>query len=149
MKKYILIIACCAAATVSAQNVESKDIPAAVKKSLETNLKMKDAKWEKEEGNYEASFKKDGKETSVVINEAGTIVESKVEIVKKDLPVAVQAVLNKDYIGFKIEEAAKITANGVVTYEAEVEKGKETFELIFDAQGKVLKKKKKEAEDKD
>lgn len=151
MKKYIaLAIVCCAAAPVLAQKVDSKEVPAAVKKGLETSMKVKDAKWEKEEGNYEASFKKDGKETSVVLDQAGTVLETEVEISSKELPVPVMGVLNKDYIGFKIEEAAKITAKVVVTYEAEIEKGEESYELIFDANGKVLKKEKKEeGEEKD
>lgn len=45
-----------------------------------------------------------------------------------------------DYEGYKIEEAARIESGGVFTYEAEVEKEEQTFDLIFDAQGKLLKK---------
>jgi len=47
----------------------------------------------------------------------------------------------KNYLGSKIEEAAKITdAAGKITYEAEIEKGKEEIELIFDANGQFIKK---------
>ena len=45
---------------------------------------------------------------------------------------------------WKIEESAKILANGVTTYEVEVEKGEKSFDLFFDDNGKLLKKTQKE-----
>jgi hypothetical protein len=57
--------------------------------------------------------------------------------------------LKKDYAAFEIEETAKIESKGEIAYEVEVEKGKETFDLIFDVNGKLLKKLSKEDEEKD
>lgn len=106
-------------------------------------------KWDKEGDNYEASFKQKGNEMSVVLDASGNTVETEVEIEKSELPPAVLEVIKKDFAGYKIEEAAKITANNVVSYEAEVEKGEESFELIFDPQGKILKKEEEKEDKKD
>jgi uncharacterized membrane protein YkoI len=151
MKTQLIIILALVATTVQAQKMDSKDVPATVKSGFQKSYMVKDAKWDKEGDNYEASFKQKGKEMSVVIDAKGNIIETEVEIAKSELPAAVLEVLKKDYAEFDIEEAAKITANGVITYEAEVEKGKQTFELIFDQQGKLLKKEeeKEDAKDKD
>lgn len=140
MKTKILIALCFVAAQTFAQKMNSKDVPANVKAALEKNFLVKEAKWDKEGNNYEASFKKGGKEMSAVFDGAGTLIETEVGIARRELPRAAQDVLEKEYAGFKIEETAKITTRGVVLYEAEVEKGEQSFELIFDTTGKLLKK---------
>lgn len=141
MKNLIGLLALCIiSASAFAQKLNSKEVPAAVKASLEKSTGVKNAKWDKEGTDYEASFKKTGKETSMVFDEAGTLKETEVEIAKEDLPGEVKSTLKKDFADYKLEEAAQITANGVITYEAEVEKGEQSFELILDAQGNILKK---------
>src|SRR5690349_6482250 len=137
MKKITVVLGLCFVSAASfAQKLNTKDVPPSVKAGFAKNLSMKDAKWEKEGENCEASFKKDGKEMSAVFDAAGTLLETEVEIAKNELPAGVLDLLKKDYAAFKLEEAAKITAKGEVTYEAEIEKGKDSFELIFDARGK-------------
>ena len=57
---------------------------------------------------------------------------------------------NKLSYGELAEEASKITTpEGVVSYEAEVKKGKEEMDLIFDANGTFLKKETEAHDDKD
>lgn len=125
---------------VNAQKMNAKDVPASVKSSLEKNYSVKDADWDKEGENYEASFEQKGTEISIVFDANGSILETEREIKKSELPIAIQNTLKKDYAGFEIEEAARIETKGVITYEAEVEKGKMFLDLVFDANGKLLKK---------
>ena len=70
----------------------------------------------------------------------GMVKEVEMEISESELPKAIQEILKKEYAGYEIEETARIVSNSITTYEAEVEKGEETFELIFDDKGKQLKK---------
>lgn len=149
MKIYILILALCfTGAEIRAQKMNSTDVPVAVKNSLETTLQIKVATWDKEDENYEANFRKDGKKMSVLFNNAGTVLETEVEIIKSELPDNVNETLIQDFSDYKIDEICKITTKGVVTYEVEIEKPGNSFELLFDVQGKLLKKedKKKTAE---
>jgi hypothetical protein len=69
----------------------------------------------------------------------------------------VEPFVMKNYKDYKITEAAKIIdSKGVLTYEAEIIKGKEKKDLLFDKDGKSMVKKmekseseEKEDEDKD
>ncbi len=150
MEKLWAVIAMAFAITQAhAQKMNAKDVPVNVKSSLEKNYAIKNADWDNEGLNYEASFEQKGKETSVVFDHAGFILEIEIEIKKNELPGAVLETLKKDYADFELEEAAKIESKGVITYETEIEKGEQTFDLIFDALGKVIRKESKENDEKD
>ena len=125
---------------INAQNMNEGDVPQVLKNALYQKFKTKDVNWDKEGEDYEASFEQKGKDVSVLFSVNGSILEVKREIKKKELPAAVQVALTRDFNGFDLKEAAVIEANGQITYEAEVKKWKESFDLIFDAQGNLKKK---------
>lgn len=135
----------------NAQKIKANEVPQAVKDSFSKEYPSNPTvQWEKEDGLYEANFKINKKEVSVSLDNSGVIKEVETELAKTELPSAVQAELKKSYGDYKIEEIAKIVSNETTTYEAEVEKGESSFELIFDSNGKLLKKtEEKEHGDKD
>ncbi len=138
MKKAILSLAVLMITlSASAQQVKESEVHLQVKtafKRAHTNLKK--IKWEKEGENYEAEFESAGTEQSVLMNVAGTVLETETEIPLSELPLTAKEYVAKHYSGAKINEAARIVdAKGVVTYEAEL-KGKD---LIFNAQGAFIK----------
>ena len=141
----LLIAAALSVTTVFAQKEEKESNaqvtpPAAVKTAFAKKFPGITAKWEEENGKFEANFKQQGHEMSALFDNSGTMEESEMEIKTGELPSAVITYISQHYKGAAIKEAAKITkASGEVNYEAEV-KGKD---LIFDASGKFLK----EAED--
>lgn len=152
MKNVILIIALSLGyGSAYAQKVKEVDVPSNVKDGFKKQYpNAKVSEWEKEGANYEAEFKHNKVETSVVIDVTGSILETEVEIAVKELPAAVTEYIAKNYAGYKTEEAAKITDHkGTVTYEAEVEKGKEEFDLIFDSNGGFVKKEVETGDEKD
>jgi len=57
-----------------------------------------------------------------------------------DLQKPITDNIAKDYVGYTIKEAASVTANSVVTYEVVVVKGTTTETLVYDKDGKFLKK---------
>lgn len=139
---------------VDAQKLKEADIPAAVKETFTKQFpNVKKAEWEKEGDNYEAEFKvsrvvmddknakKENLEKSVVYSAAGVLLETEEEIKLSALPAVISEYLSKNYVGYTSEEASKITDNkGTVTYEVELEKGKEELDVVFDANGAFLKK---------
>ncbi len=150
MKSLIVVVGLSLAmCQADAQKIKSSEVPAAVKNSLQNAFSMKDADWDKEGSSFEANFEQKGKEVSVLFDANGSVLEAETEIKKNELPQAVLKVLNQDHHEYKIEETAKIESNGEITYEVEVEKGNQAFDLIFDANGKLLKKLLKEGEEKD
>jgi hypothetical protein len=57
-----------------------------------------------------------------------------------DLPKAITDNVAKDYVGFTIKEASSATKNDVLTYQVVITKGKTTETLVYDKDGKFLKK---------
>lgn len=138
MKKIMMmaVLAMSIGFTACAQKLKEADVPFAVKASFAKQYPGTTAKWEKEDGKYEAGFKKDGNNMSALFEANGTMTESEVDIKVADLPATVLAYVKDHYKGKSIKEGAKITkADGTVNYEAEVD-GKD---VIFDAGGKFLK----------
>lgn len=137
MKKSVMTIALIATIFVgaNAQKLDASKVPAAVKTSFAKQFPTAKAKWEMEDGKYEAGFKNGDKTMSALFSTDGTMTESEVSIKQTELPAAVLAYVKENYKGKTIKESAKITkANGTVVYEAEVN-GKD---LIFDEKGKFI-----------
>ena len=92
-------------------------------------------KWEKEHGNYEANFSKDGKSMSATFTAAGVLEETETDIKVSELPADAESYIKTHYKGDTIKEAAIVEKGGKKMYEAEV-KGKD---ILFDESGKFLK----------
>ena len=133
MKK-ILILAVFTFATieVNAQKMTADKVPSAVRESFTKQYpNAKSAKWDKEAAGYEASFKMDGKDMSIVFDAKGMEKEVETDIKFSELPMPLQTALK----GKKVKEAAIIKKGGKTYYEAEVG-GKD---LLFEADGKMVK----------
>lgn len=138
MKKIILLLIAATGVTFAqAQKMNENAVPAPVRSGLQKQFPgTNNVKWEKEKGNYEAGFKSNGTDYSVLLNADGKIIETEIAMSVHSLAAPVKEYVAKNYPGQKLKGAAKITdAKGIVTYEAELE-GKD---LIFDASGKFLK----------
>ena len=132
-----------------AQKISADKVPAAVTSAFKAKFpNATKTNWEMENANeYEAGFKLNGEEVSANFDNTGKWLETETEIKVSALPAAVQAALTKDFAGFKIEEASKIeSAKDGNCYEAEIEKGEETFDVLFSPDGKMLSKTKLEKE---
>ncbi len=125
-----------------AQKVKEAEVPAAVKEGFAKKYPgAKVEKWEKEGADYEAEFDLNKVESSAVLDASGNFKELEQEIKTSALPKTVGEYCTKNFAGWKLSEAAKITdAGGKVTYEAEMSKGKEHFDALFDDKGNFIKK---------
>ncbi|MFT3935788.1 MAG: PepSY-like domain-containing protein [Chitinophagaceae bacterium] len=140
MKKQILLLALLAGNVYACMAQKEKiEVPAAVEKSFAKQFPGATAKWEKEKGSYEASFKQNGTSMSAVFGATGALEETEATIKSTELPAPVLAYVKDHKKNAAIKEAAKITkSSGEVNYEAEVN-GKD---LIFDESGKFIKEEK-------
>lgn len=130
------------ASLASAQKMNESDVPASVKSAFAKKYPgAKVEKWEKEGADYEAEFDLNKVEYSAVFDSNGTFKELEQEIKTSTLPKAVTDYCTKTYAGYKLTEAAKIIdSTGKVMYEAEMSKGKEEFDVIFDHKGAFVQK---------
>ncbi|NOX87589.1 MAG: hypothetical protein GXO77_01080 [Calditrichaeota bacterium] len=129
---FLLVLSCTQKITTVPQTIQNR------LKSLYP--KAEEVKWEKENPNFEANFKVNDAEMSVIFDIKGNVLETETEMEEEDLPAAVKAGLARDFAGYDIEEAAKIVKNGNVTYEAQVEKGETGLDAIYSADGNLIKK---------
>ena len=138
MKKLFIVVLVTGVIALSAcgQKLKESQVPAEVKAAFQKQYPSITASWDKEDANYEANFKQNGKAMSAVIDKNGTIVETETDIPVIDLPKSAQDYIRKNYPGTKIQEAAKIVkANGEINYEA----GVHHKDVIFDVNGKFIK----------
>lgn len=154
MKRIIIVLLAAAlmSNTAYAQKIAANKVPAAVASAFKAKFpNATKTSWEMENANeYEAEFKLNGKEVSANFDNTGKWLETETEIRVSALPMAVKNALKKDFAGFKIEEASKIeSAKDGNCFEAEIEKGEETFDVLFTPDGKMLSKTKQEKEKKD
>ncbi len=142
MKK-IVVLAFCIFALNIFSNAQTGDktskalvVPDAVSQSFAKDFSGIIAKWDKEDANYEANFKKDGKSMSAVYDKSGKLMETEEDIAVTNLLQAVRNYVASHYKGKKIKEAAIITRpNGEVNFEAEVD----GMDLLFTKQGQFIK----------
>lgn len=138
MKKMILLLAAVGFITnLQAQKLMTKNVPLAVTNAFSKAYPgIKDVDWSKDGSNFEAEYDKGKIDKSVTYDATGKLIETEVEILASELPASVMEYVKKNYKEDEVKEASKITtANGNITYEAEV-KGKD---LIFDSKGNFIK----------
>jgi hypothetical protein len=141
MKNSLVLIALCFATSLSAQKLKPAEVPPAVREAFaKAYPTIAKAVWEKEGDAYEVEFKVASREVSVVYSAAGELMETERSVKASEVPAAVLSAIKSAFPGYKLEEFAEITTKGVITYEVELEKGKEEFEAIFDAAGKLIKR---------
>lgn len=151
MKVILVSLAFLAFTIMSCKPAEEKiNIPEAVKAKFTSMYpKAEHAEWEMEDGNYEASFKENKMETSVILSPDGNVVETESSIDATMLPQPINDYVTAQLGGKKISSAAKIVnATGLVSYEAEID----GTDYLFDANGQFTGKEEEDQgkeEDKD
>jgi hypothetical protein len=153
MKKLLMIILASSFFSIGGytQNIKADKVPADVMTAFQKMFpKAEKVEWEMDKNTYEASFKSEGKEFSVLFDNTGNYLESEIEIPVKDLPQAVIESLKKAFPGSEIDEAEKVTLNdNSVVYEAEVELNKKSWDVRLAPDGKILSQEEDEDQDDD
>lgn len=143
MKIVILLISTVLSIQASyAQKMKKSEVPAKVKETFAKKYPgIKSEKWEKENNSYEVEFDLNKIESSALFDSIGNFKELEQEIKISELPKSAISYCTKNLSEFKISEAAKITdAGGKISFEAEMKKGKEHYDVIFDEMGSFIKK---------
>lgn len=143
MKKILFLsILLAGSFAAQAQKIKKENVPAAVAATFAKRYpNATDVAWEKEDVHYEAGFRQNNVEHSVLLDANGNVVETETEIAVTALPATAREYLAKNYPNQKVKEAAQITdAQATVTYEAELE----GVDVLFTATGQFIKTVKKD-----
>ena len=142
MKKLLMLTALAALSyRAQAQKLAAAQVPAVVQATFRARFPaVKTNTWEKENGDFEAGFKLNGATMSAVITPAGVLKETETDMAVNKLPAAVRATLARDYSTARITEAATlVSGTGAMTYEAEVKQKGKSRDVVFNADGTVVK----------
>jgi len=128
---------------------DAKNVPTEVQSAFESKFPAaKNVKWEKEnETEWEAEFKKGGKEYSANFLTDGSWVETEYQLKKSEIPSLVQKTLDEEFAGYEVEEAEVSETNNGKVYEFELEGEESELEVTIDTNGKVINKVSEELED--
>lgn len=130
------------------QSIKRKDVPSNILASFEKSYpKAKIKGYSKETKDnttvYEIESMAGETHRDVTYAEDGTLVSVEESISASSLPEAVSASLKKEYPKGKIEFCEKIMKGKNLTYEVLLTSGKQKWEVVFDAEGKIVGKEKK------
>jgi len=122
------------------QSGMKSDIPAVVSQNFAKQFpKVENVQWSKEHGEFEANFEQDDQEMSATYDAQGNHLETETEMATDQLPQTIKSTIAKQFSGYDLREAAKIVKDEGTTYEAELHKGEKSFDVIFNADGTVVK----------
>ncbi len=132
-----------AIAQESEHKIQMKDLPAAVKKTVDQQAKagkLRGLSKEIEKGvtYYEAELTVNGRAKDVLLDATGNVVEVEDEVDAASLAPAVRAGLEQLAAGGKILRVESVTRGGSVAYEAVVEKNGKKSEIKVGADGKPI-----------
>jgi hypothetical protein len=65
---------------------------------------------------------------------------TRVAVKTGDLPKGITDNVAKNYMGFNIKDATRVTENNIVTYDVVLTKGTDMETLVYDKDGKFLRK---------
>jgi hypothetical protein len=107
--------------SAEASNIKESKVPAQVVQAFKKDYPNIPCKWEKEGGNYEANFKLQGSETSVLYDKDGNKLETEETIDSAQVPKPVIDKIKVLSHGKKVKEISRITySNGSIVYEFEI-----------------------------
>jgi uncharacterized membrane protein YkoI len=136
-KTLIIIASLSFAVPAYSQDIPESEVPSAVKDNFYSKFKEKNVKWEKENGNYEAEYKENGMERSVILNSTGSVIAIETEIETSSLPSEVSNAINQNYPGAEIEEAELVDSNGNTNYEVELNYKGRSIDLFISPNGTI------------
>lgn len=140
----LAIITLLAAGQVHAQQASSTGVPAPVTAAFEKAFPhAMDVEWKVRGAQYKVEF-----ETGLLFTDheiwydaSGKLLRHEEEISTGDLPPAVGPAIGKDFPGYRVDEAERITVEGVVSYVVELDQhGQPDLKVAYDAAGKQLEK---------
>lgn len=129
---------------VAAQDLNESQVPAAVLASMKKAFpNATDVDWELKGTQYKVDFDlgTPSRDHDVWYDAAGTALKHEEDIPATELPAAVQAAIQKDFPGHRVDDADKVVEGNVTTYKVELKTSGQDWKVVFDANGAVLSKK--------
>jgi len=130
------------AAYADAQRIKQKNVPSIVVNALQLKFpKATEADWELVRGNYKARFEMDDIDHEVWLDYSGRLKKHMRDFDENDLPKAVKSAIQKSFGGFEVHNVERMEEGKKVHYKMKLEKSPSSFQVVFDEEGRIVKKK--------
>ncbi|HLW14586.1 MAG TPA: PepSY-like domain-containing protein [Flavobacteriaceae bacterium] len=137
LKTIILLVF--ATATVWAQDLKPTEVPEVVKITFTKEFpNATDVEWERDKAYYKVEFDVDWMDHEVWYTEEGMMHRKEQEIAKEDLPEAVLQEIGINYSEYFVDDVKILWYDNTTTYKVELESGDDSWEVVFDVDGRVL-----------
>lgn len=128
---------------VSAQRVQPRGVLAVVLNAFQQQFpKARQVEWEKKrDGNYEVEFDIGlfSRDHQAIISPEGKVLRHEEELAPYSLPDAVKQRIKAEFDGYRVDDAKKVDTGGTVTYEVELDSRSGDLEVVFAANGEIIK----------
>ncbi len=128
---------------ISAQDVQRRGVPAVVLNAFQQQFpKARQVEWEKKrDGNYNVEFDNGlfSRDHEAVISPEGKVLRHEEELASYSLPDAVKQKIKTEFDGYRVGDVKKIDAGGTVTYAVELDSRHGDLDVIFAADGEIVK----------
>ncbi|MGO4877495.1 PepSY-like domain-containing protein [Pedobacter psychrotolerans] len=122
-----------------AQDIDSKNVPAAVKTAFaKAYPKATDVDWEKKGADYKVDFDLGKTDHSATYAATGKIISFEKDIPNNQLPAAIAKSIKAKYPQGRIDDVDWISAGGKITYKVDIE-GTPDVNVWYSADGKFIK----------
>ena len=140
--KRVLILVLIILSSSFAQNKKQFSVPEEVKAAFVSYYsEAADVKWSKNVLGYKVNFKLDNISASLILDSHGKLLKTETSFPQTELPGSVFEHISSKYKNYKIAEVSKIVdAEGTVTYDVQISKGKLKKNLFFKVDGTLISK---------
>ncbi|MCC6541714.1 MAG: PepSY-like domain-containing protein [Flavobacteriales bacterium] len=131
-------------ATLHAQQLTTAQLPGPVTAAFNQAFPMAmDVEWKMKGEQYKVEF-----ETGLLFTDhevwydaTGKLLRHEEEISTSELPAAVSAAIAKEFAGYRMDDAERVTTDGVASYVVELKmSGQPEWKVVYGADGKQLQK---------
>lgn len=123
------------------QDIPADQVPSVVRNAVSTKFTNTNSiEWEKKNTNYEAEFKIDKTEHTVLVAPGGQVLWIKKDITSDKLPAIIAQGIRRDHPTLTIDDADQLEKDGVVYYQVELEKkNAKDMHLVYSIEGNIAK----------
>lgn len=142
--KWMLMMLLSVMTFASCESNDDNDDNVTVSEAIRTAFSAKypsvNPHWENDHGYFKAEFRLEGREAEAWFDQSGVWQRTEVDYKSADLPQVVKDYINKQYAGYRIDDADFVqTKDGQEYFDIELEKGEADVYLKIDAQGNIIK----------
>ncbi|MGV3762598.1 PepSY-like domain-containing protein [Parapedobacter sp.] len=128
---------------VTAQGVQKRGVPAVVLNAFQQQFpKARQVEWEKKrDGNYEVEFDNGlfSRDHQAIVSPEGKVLRHEEELASYSLPEAVKETIKVEFAGYRVGDVKKIDTGGTITYAVELDSRSGDLDVVFAADGKIVK----------